>query len=150
MGRWREGNAMSVPKSQRSESSMQFIQTARELKQHTLTVVKKCPKRLQFFLLAPIYEEAREVLHSVKAANNTFVHNAHEAQIRADYLGRANVVLQNLADDLEDLYEELINNEDRYKWVANAMQKHGELISAEAKLIGKVRKSDKERYKGLT
>lgn len=149
MGRWREGNAMSVPKSQRSESSMQFIQTARELKQHTLTVVKKCPKRLQFFLLAPIYEEAREVLHSVKAANNTFVHNAHEAQIRADYLGRANVVLQNLADDLEDLYEELINNEDRYKWVANAMQKHGELISAEAKLIGKVRKSDKERYKGL-
>ena len=150
MGRWREGNAMSVPKSQRSESSMQFIQTARELKQHTLTVVKKCPKRLQFFLLAPIYEEAREVLHSVKAANNTFVHNAHEAQIRADYLGRANVVLQNLSDDLEDLYEELINNEDRYKWVANAMQKHGELISAEAKLIGKVRKSDKERYKGLT
>ena len=141
---------MSVPKSQRSESSMQFIQTARELKQHTLTVIKKCPKRLQFFLLAPIYEEAREVLHSVKAANNTFVHNAHEAQIRADYLGRANVVLQNLADDLEDLYEELINNEDRYKWVANAMQKHGELISAEAKLIGKVRKSDKERYKGLT
>ena len=141
---------MSVPKSQRSESSMQFIQTARELKQHTLTVVKKCPKRLQFFLLAPIYEEAREVLHSVKAANNTFVHNAHEAQIRADYLGRANVVLQNLSDDLEDLYEELINNEDRYKWVANAMQKHGELISAEAKLIGKVRKSDKERYKGLT
>ena len=141
---------MSVPKSQRSESSMQFIQTARELKQHTLTVVKKCPKRLQFFLLAPIYEEAREVLHSVKAANNTFVHNAHEAQTRADYLGRANVVLQNLADDLEDLYEELINNEDRYKWVANAMQKHGELISAEAKLIGKVRKSDKERYKGLT
>lgn len=140
---------MSVPKSQRSESSMQFIQTARELKQHTLTVVKKCPKRLQFFLLAPIYEEAREVLHSVKAANNTFVHNAHEAQIRADYLGRANVVLQNLADDLEDLYEELINNEDRYKWVANAMQKHGELISTEAKLIGKVRKSDKERYKGL-
>ena len=140
---------MSVPKSQRSESSMQFIQTARELKQHTLTVVKKRPKRLQFFLLAPIYEEAREVLHSVKAANNTFVHNAHEAQIRADYLGRANVVLQNLADDLEDLYEELINNEDRYKWVANAMQKHGELISAEAKLIGKVRKSDKERYKGL-
>ena len=89
-------------------------------------------------------------MHSVKAANNTFVHNAHEAQIRADYLGRANVVLQNLADDLEDLYEELINNEDRYKWVANAMQKHGELISAEAKLIGKVRKSDKERYKGLT
>lgn len=141
---------MSVPKSQRSESSMQFIQTARELKQHTLTVVKKCPKRLQFFLLAPIYEEAREVLHSVKAANNTFVHNAHEAQIRADYLGRANVVLQNLADDLEDLYEELINNEDCYRWVANAMQKHGELISAEAKLIGKVRKSDKERYKGLT
>ena len=60
------------------------------------------------------------------------------------------MVLQNLADDLEDLYEELINNEDRYKWVANAMQKHGELISAEAKLIGKVRKSDKERYKGLT
>ena len=150
MGRWREGNAMSVPKSQRGESSMQFIQTARELKQHTLTVVKKCPKRLQFFLLAPIYEEAREVLHSVKAANNTFVHNAHEAQIRADYLGRANVVLQNLTDDLEDLYEELINDEERYKWVANAMQKHGELISAEAKLIGKVRKSDKERYKGLT
>lgn len=141
---------MSVPKSQRGESSIQFIQTARELKQHTLTVVKKCPKRLQFFLLAPIYEEAREVLHSVKAANNTFVHNAHEAQIRADYLGRANVVLQNLADDLEDLYEELINDEERYKWVANAMQKHGELISAEAKLISKVRKSDKERYKGLT
>ena len=130
---------------------MQFIQTARELKQHTLTVVKKCPKRLQFFLLGPIYEEAREVLHSVKAANNTYVHNAHEAQIRADYMGRANVALQNLTDDLEDLYEELLQGEEaRYKWVPHAMQKHGELISAEAKLIGKVRKGDRERHKGLS
>ena len=41
---------MAVYKSKRGESSVQFIETARQLEAHTLACCMKCPKRYSFLL----------------------------------------------------------------------------------------------------
>lgn len=80
---------MSVVKSKRKESSIEFIHTARELQIYTL---KKCvgfPKKYTFYLGQPIAESARRIHEYVKMANSIYPTNAHEVQLRRDYLLKA-------------------------------------------------------------
>ncbi len=140
---------MSVVKSKRGESNVQFIDTARKLEAHTFTYCMKAPKRYERFLTGRIMELSSEVHDHVRAANNIWPTNQHEAQMRRDELTRANIALQNLCPKLQLLYDCLIKNPENSKWIHRAMQKWGELISEEAKLIAAVKKADKQRYKEL-
>ena len=63
---------MSVYKSKRGESSVQFIETARQLEAHTLACCMKCPKRYSFLLTQRIMETASEVHEHVRAANDSW------------------------------------------------------------------------------
>ena len=47
---------MSVYKSKRGESSVQFIETARQLEAHTFACCMKAPKRYERFLMGRIME----------------------------------------------------------------------------------------------
>ena len=49
---------MSVYKSKRGTSAMQFIETARQLEAHTFACCIKAPKRYSFFLTSRIMELA--------------------------------------------------------------------------------------------
>lgn len=109
---------MSVYKSKRGESSVQFIETARQLEAHTFACCMKAPNR-------------------------------HEAQLRRDELMRANNALQNLSPKLQLLYDSILQNPEGYGWIHKAMQRWGDLICEEAKLIAAVKKNDRQRYKDL-
>lgn len=52
---------MSVYKSKRGESSVQFIETARQLEAHTFACCMKAPKRYERFLTGRIMELSSEV-----------------------------------------------------------------------------------------
>lgn len=91
---------MSVYKSKRGESSVQFIETARQLEAHTFACCMKAPKRYERFLTGRIMELSSEVHDRVRAANNIWPTNRHEAQLRRDELMRANNALQNLSPKL--------------------------------------------------
>ena len=109
---------------------MQFIETARKLEAHTLA------------LATTVHDE-------VRAANNIYPRNQHEAQMRRDCLIRANIALQNLSPKLTLLYDAILQNPEKCPWIDHAMQEFGEYIKEEAKLIAKVKKADSERYKDL-
>ena len=128
---------------------MQFIETARKLELHTLTCCVKAPKRYSFFLTTEIMHLASEVHNHVKAANNIFVTNQHEAQMRRDHMIEANNALQNMSPKLSLLYDAILKNPQGYDWIHNAMKEWGELITQEATLISKVKKADRARYKNL-
>lgn len=81
---------MSVIKAMRGESAMQFIETARRLELHAFSVCTKAPKRYAPLLTNRIFELASTVHEEVRAANNIFPHNQHEAQMRRDHLINAN------------------------------------------------------------
>ena len=133
---------MSVIKAMRGESSMQFIEIARRLELHAFSVCTKAPKRYVPLLTNRIFELASTVHEEVRAANNIYPHNQHEAQMRRDHLINANIALQNLSPKLTLLYE-------KCPWIDHAMKEFGEYITDEAQLISKVRKADHERYKDL-
>ena len=140
---------MSVVKSLRGESAMQFVETARRLEIHALSVCIKSPKRYTPFLTTKIMELASTVHDEVRAANNIYPTNKHELQMRRDHLINANIALQNLSPKLTLLYDAILQNPEKCPWVDNAMKVFGEYIIDEAQLIAKVKKSDKERFKDL-
>lgn len=140
---------MSVYKSKRGESSVQFIETARQLEAHTFACCMKAPKRYERFLTGRIMELSSEVHDRVRAANNIWPTNRHEAQLRRDELTRANIALQNLDPKLQLLYEAARQNPEGCKWIGKAMEQWGTMIAEEAKLLAAVRKKDRQRYKDL-
>ena len=140
---------MSVIKAMRGESAMQFVETARRLEAHAFSVVTKAPKRYGPYLLYKIMELASTVHDEVRAANNIYPKNRHEAQMRRDCLTRANIALQNLSPKLVLLYDSILLNPEKCPRIDNAMKVFGEYIIEEAKLISKVKKADNDRYKNL-
>ena len=131
---------MSVYKSKRGESSVQFIETARQLEAHTFACCMKAPKRYERFLTGRIMELSSEVHDRVRAANNIWPTNRHEAQLRRDELMRANNALQNLSPKLQLLYDSILQNPEGYGWIHKAMQRWGDLICEEAKLIAAIQR----------
>ena len=140
---------MAVYKSKRSESSMQFVDTAKKLEAFTLSCCMKAPKRYTFFLTSRIMQLASDVHEHAAAANNIWPTNQHEAQLRRDELMRANNALQNLSPKLQLLYDSILQNPEGYGWIHKAMRRWGDLICEEAKLIAAVKKNDRQRYKDL-
>jgi hypothetical protein len=140
---------MSVIKAMRGESAMQFVETARKLEVHAFSVVTKAPKRYGPYLLYKIMHLASAVHDEVRAANNIYPKNKHEAQMRRDCLTKANITLQNLSPKLTLLYDSILQNPEKCPWIDHAMLEFGNLIKEEAQLISKVKKADNDRYKNL-
>lgn len=134
---------MSVIKSQRSESEMEFLATARKLQAMTVhKCVNTIPKRYTFFVATRLSDSAAAVYENVKRGNSVYPTNAHEAQIRRDYFLRAYAELQSLASQLE-LAHEIV------KFEPKVMNEWSGLIFEEMRLVKAVLKKDKERYKNL-
>ena len=135
---------MSVIKSKRKVSEMEFLMNARRLQVYT---VQKCvsviPKRYTFYLGEEIALCARRIYGGVKKGNSIYPTNAHEVQLRRDYFLRALADLQDLVSQIE-VANEIIRFDDKvlHEWAA--------LISKEMELVTGVLKRDKERYKNLT
>lgn len=137
---------MSVLMSKRSVSAVQFVDTARDLEIYTLRHIVRFPKRYMFFITTEIARLAQSVYNNVKSANSVFPTNASEAQLRRDYLIKANCELQCLISQL-DIAKNLITHMTNNKPIdAKVWQQWLDLIEQEAKLIAAVKKSDKERY----
>ena len=133
---------MSVIKSKRSVSEMEFIATARKLEIHT---IKKCvnfPKRYTFYVSQPLANAATRVYENVKKGNSIYPTNQHEVQMRRDYFLIAHAELQSMISQLE-VAAELFGID------ADAMKYWMELIDSEIKLVKAVLKNDRARYKDL-
>lgn len=141
---------MSVYKSMRGDSTVQFVETARQLAVHTRKCCLKMPKRYTFYGAQELSALADTVYNEVKKANSIFPGNQHEVQLRRDHLIEANATLQALIGQLGIMTDLLKQNSEKLKWLDNALEEWATLITEEAKLISGVKKSDKERYKKLT
>lgn len=133
---------MSVIRSARSVSEVQFLHTARELQIYT---VQKCvgfPKRYTFYVSQPLAAVATRIYEDVKRGNSIYPANQHEVQLRRDYFLHALAELQNLISQVEVAYE-------LFRFDANIMEHWMELVDTEIKLVKALLKSDKSRYKDL-
>lgn len=133
---------MSVIKSNRAESEMEFIHTARQLQIHTIQKCVNFPKRYTFYVSQPIAECATRIHEYVKCANSIYPVNQHEVQMRRDYLLRANAELYSLISQIE-VANELFGIE------ADKMKYWMEIVEKEIRLVKGTMKKDRERYKNL-
>ena len=134
---------MSVVRSKRSESQIEFLYTARKLQVYT---VQKCvnaiPKRYTFYLGTGLAESAASIYRNVKRGNSVYPTNQHEVQVRRDYFMRAYAELQSLISQIEVTYEIV-------KFDEKILHEWASLIDSEMKLVQAVIKKDRERYKDL-
>ena len=130
---------MSVPKSRRGESEMEFIYNARQLQLYTIRKCVAFPKRYTFYVSQPLVNDSKQIHDNVKMANSIFPSNAHEAQIRRDYLLKAYAGLHSMVSQLE-VARELIGIDGRVMsyWV--------NLIISEIRLVQAVIRRDAERF----
>lgn len=140
---------MSVLKSKRGQSSMEFVETARVLEVKVLHLCIRSPKRLTFFLTTEVMHLASEVHNEVRTANNTYPRNKHEAQLRRDHLTAGNNALMNLVPKLALLYDALLLDEKCRQWCDNAISEIADLIKKEKDLIRATKKAEAERYRSL-
>lgn len=126
---------MAVLKSNRNESQLQFLDTARDLEIFTLRNCVKFPKRYTFFITTEIVRLSQSVFNNVKAANSIFPSGELEVQLRRDYLTKANCDLQCLISQL-DVAKEMFGEEVK----SNTWCSWMDLIEKEAKLISAVKK----------
>lgn len=133
---------MSVIKSKRSESEMEFIYTARQLQIYTIQKCVNFPKRYTFYVNQPIVDSATKIHQCVKCANSIYPLNQHEAQMRRDYMLQANAELYSLISQIEVAQEIFGIDSDSIKyWM--------EIVEKEMRLVKAVMKKDRERYKDL-
>lgn len=133
---------MSVIKSKRSTSDMQFLHTARTLEVQTRRRCVAAPKRFTFYGLTELWLTARRIHGNVKKGNSVYPQNQHEVQIRRDYFIYANSELQDYVSQLETLMEDNV-------LPPTAGEELSALIDEESRLIKAVMKSDKSRYADL-
>ena len=133
---------MSVIKSKRNESEMEFVHTARQLQIHTIQKCVGFPKRYTFYVSQPIANCATRIHEYVKCANSIYPTNQHEVQMRRDYMLRANAELNSLISQIE-VANELFGIE------AEKMKFWMDIVEQEIRLVKGAMKKDRERYKDL-
>ena len=133
---------MAVLRSNRGLSEMEFVHTARELQVYSIQKCVGFPKRYTFYVSQPIAEMATKIHDCVKCANSIYPTNQHEAQMRRDYLLRANAQLNSLVSQIE-LANELfgIDGEKMHYWM--------NIVDREISLVRATLKRDRERYHNL-
>ena len=141
---------MSVYKSQRGLSAIQYVENARQLQIFTIKNCVKFPKRYTYIVVQKIAELAEDIDTHVRIAESIVPTNLREAQNKRDELNYAFGLLNSLDDKLQLMYDIVSDNPNfktEFKWLPNAMLEWGRLIQTERNLITGVKKADKKRFK---
>ena len=134
---------MSVVKSKRGISRVQFLHTARELERDTKRVCIKAPKRYTFYGLQELWKTSRDIHSNLVMANSIYPTNAHEAQVRIDCEMKAIALIYDYATQLEILaFDNVI--------LASDIERLSNILNDEKNLVKGLLQSDRSRYKGLT
>ncbi|MBQ7930063.1 MAG: hypothetical protein IKY16_06600 [Bacteroidales bacterium] len=134
---------MSVVKSERTQSTMEFLDNAHKLYIYTVQQCVNFPKRYTFYVSTEIAAVAGDILVSLKSGNSIYPRNAHEAQVRRDWFMKAYTQVQSLISLINAAHE-------MFGISGKTMQRWMEMISIEANLIKGVLEADKKRFKNLT
>lgn len=134
---------MSVLKSHRGVSPMEFLETAIELEKYTHAQCKKFPKSERFFLAMPIFELSHSIVYHVKAGNDVIPRNAHEVQSRRDHFQEAKNSLSDMVTQL-DLAKNSIEGVPDHVWI-NWMA----MVAKEKSLLMGIMKADIKRFSTL-
>jgi hypothetical protein len=132
---------MSVPKSRRGESPVEYIDLARKIYVFTYDRVRILPKSYTFYFSLPLYNAAREAYRFVKTANLIYIHTERDKQRRKELYEQAQGYYNSMLDTLDLAY----GNVNQDKLPPNVLKEWVGLITDELSQISKIKRSDKTR-----
>lgn len=135
---------MSVIKSKRKDSKVQFMQTTLELAAYTVELCRKFPKSLTFYVSQPAAQAAKGAYANVKRANSVFPKTQKDLEKRIELFQAARRELMVLSSEMDLAYE---LQKDNIK--ESAITKWHDLLADSYKLITAQIKSDKARFQDL-
>ena len=121
---------MSVYKSKRSTSAIQYVENARQLQVFTIKNCVKFPKRYTYIVVQKIANLVEDIDTHVRVAESMMPTNLHEAQLKRDELTYTFGLLNSLDDKLQLMYDIVSDNPNfktEFKWLPNAMLEWGRL-----------------------
>lgn len=140
---------MSVYKSKRGLSAVQYVETARKLQVFTIANCIKFPKRYTYLVVNKIAGLAEDIDTHVRIAEAIMPTNAQELQNRRDEFTYSFGLLNALDDKLQLMYDIVKQNpkfNTEFKWLPSAMLEWGNLIRTEKNLIIGVKKADRKKF----
>lgn len=133
---------MSVIKSRRNESPVEFISTAEELESYTIDRAVSFPKRYDRFINQRLANMASEIHELVETGNGINPTCKHEAQMRRDCFMKALALIRPLVAKIKLADAKFrVGGERMRHWMS--------IVYKEKQLIQGILKRDKERYKNL-
>ncbi len=140
---------MSVRSDKRNESVIQYLDTARELRVHTIENAPKFPKRVTFYISTNLANLSAEIYKHVATAQNIYLKYPEDFPVRRRELQLAYGKLCALDCEVgiaKDYYDKLnAKTREECKISDYAWLHWGELIFKEKNLIRKVLESDESR-----
>lgn len=133
---------ISVIKSKRNESNLQFVDTAFKLYTFTIQQCVKFPKRYTFYVSQAMADTATKILVEVKRGNSIYPTNAHEVQMRRNCFLNAYANTQGLISQINAATE-------LFQIAGTVLTGWMELIQSELNLLRGIMKKDKARYKNI-
>ena len=128
---------MSVIKSKRNLSGVQFIDTARELHVFTLRTTKKFPKSYYFSVTQYINQSVNLIRASVERGNKIYPSCAENKRLRYEQMMMGYAELSNLIAQIDTAYLMFpIADKTMIKWM--------ELIDTENKLLKSLLKKEQQ------
>lgn len=135
---------MAVPVYKRSESSTEFLRTARDIEEIFIDLRINKPKRYTFFF-DKLLEYSFNLLSAVKAGNSIYPENQDEVRMRIMYFKHGLSHCQVLVSQIEVVHHKL--KEDGIP--IGLVKELSEKLTYEIKLIKGIISSDKKRYANL-
>lgn len=135
---------MSVLKSKRNESSVQFLDTALKLEEYTILQCMKLPKRATFFVGQRVAELASGIADSVKSANTVFPNSIVTFEKRESYFIEAECYTQCLISKIA-LLKRMYSSE----FKENVWIEWNKMLIEMVRLLSSIIKNDRERKKNF-
>ena len=140
---------MSVPKSRRKESTMEFVANAEKLAAKAFRFANGLPKRYAFRLANPLFEHAELVAYHCRAANLVYINSQATYDKRRGHYIDAEAHLLHVESLLGILFEvtsQLYEEGQARAPNGNVYGEFADLIEAERKLLAGCKRRDAQAY----
>lgn len=96
---------ISVPKSERGESNMEFIRQLRLLEVKILRISANRPKKFSYFINNHIIKYAAEAYSNAKAGNTVYAITEDDIKLRRQYIYKSYASIMELISQIDVFYE---------------------------------------------
>lgn len=137
---------MTVHKTMRETSSMQFLETARNIHIRVTKLCLKAPKRWSFYISRDMYQSSYRLFSLLKAGNSVYPSDRVSCTLRRGYMLRAKASLEVLIGNVS-LFTQYVKESGNLKDYSGLLKEISSLMIEENKLLNGVIKSDRDKIK---